>query len=72
MQKYRGFPNITCAPCHKQEVNGSGTVRKLAFMKEPSLGASNLDILSDTVMDGTALNDVSDLQQNTGEYMHFV
>jgi hypothetical protein len=37
-------------------------------MKEPSVGASNLDILSDTVMDGTALNDISELQQNTGKY----
>jgi hypothetical protein len=44
----------------------------MAFMKEPSLGVSNLDILSDTVMDGTALNDLSELQQNTGEYNLYV
>ncbi|CAB4031424.1 spindle and centriole-associated 1-like isoform X1, partial [Paramuricea clavata] len=65
-KKYRGFPNITCAPGHRRE-NDSETVRKLAFMKEASVGASNLDILSETVMDGTALNDISELQQNTDE-----
>lgn len=35
-------------------------------MKEPSVGASNLDILSDTVMDGAPLNDVSLLHETTG------
>lgn len=32
-------------------------------MKEPSLGATDLDILSNTIMDGTALNDVPDPTQ---------
>lgn len=50
---------------HKQE-NDSERLRKPAFMKEPSLGASNLDILSETVMDRTALNDTSELYPNSG------
>lgn len=68
IQKYRGFPNVTCAPGYKKE--NEMVTRKLAFMKEPSLGASHLDHLSDSVMDGTALNDLCELQQNTGENMH--
>lgn len=37
-------------------------------MKEPSVGASHLDVLSGTIMDETALNNLSDLQQTTYEY----
>ncbi|XP_028404617.1 uncharacterized protein LOC114527178 isoform X2 [Dendronephthya gigantea] len=63
-KKYRGFPNITCAPGLKRNTDLE-TVKKQAFMKEPSVGASKLDILSDTIMGGTPLNDVSVLHQTT-------
>lgn len=37
-------------------------------MKEPSVGASHLDVLSESIMDETALNNLSELQQKTSEY----
>ena len=45
----------------------------MAFMKEPALGHTDLDILSNTIMDETALNDTCDLNKDKSKYMcmHF-
>lgn len=66
-KKYRGFPNVTCAPIQNKVQSESKRVFPVAFMKETSLGATNLDILSDTIMDGTALNDVLDRDEDIDE-----
>lgn len=61
IQKFKGFPNITLAP----QRNKHEVVQNLAFTSHPSVGASTLDVLSESVMDNIALNDLSMIQQGT-------
>ncbi|XP_046845337.1 uncharacterized protein LOC124439150 [Xenia sp. Carnegie-2017] len=58
-KKFKGFPNITLAP----QRNKHEVVQNLAFTSHPSVGASTLDVLSESVMDNIALNDWSMIQQ---------